>query len=214
MRELVGDEPRVDRGMALPGIADIQADDQRAVAGKGRATRPRSARRRNARESRRCRCRAACRCSATCARRCLEAARSSASASAFSKILRKLAGVEGGADRGLERNGRGRDQIALADLDRVDAGDARGLIDQPLDQVIGLRASGAAIGAGRHRVGVDALHADIELAECRTSPESSARNCWSRAGCRRRSHRRRDSGSGARAARETCRRRRARVRRP
>ncbi len=54
-------------------------------------------------------------------------------------------------------------RLRFRSVTRVDAGDARGFLDQPLDHVIGFRPSGAAIGAGRQRVGVDALHRDIEL---------------------------------------------------
>ena len=58
----------------------------------------------------------------------------------------ELAGVVGRADRGLVRHGRGPDQVAPAQLDRIDAGDARGLVDELLEHIVGLGASGPAIG--------------------------------------------------------------------
>ena len=75
---------------------------------------------------------------------------------------REVAGVIGGADRGLVRDRLARDQVAPAQPHRIDAGDARGLVDQALQRVVRLRPSGAAIRAGRHRVGEHALHADLD----------------------------------------------------
>src|SRR5262249_46053768 len=65
----------------------------------------------------------------------------------------ELAGVVGRADRGLVRHRRRLDQVAAAQLDRVDAGDARGLVDEPLEHVVRLRPPGPAIGRRRDRIG-------------------------------------------------------------
>ena len=54
---------------------------------------------------------------------------------------------------GLVRHLRHRDQVATAELDRVQADDQRRLVDQPLEGVGGHGPSGAAIRRGRHRVG-------------------------------------------------------------
>ena len=40
---------------------------------------------------------------------------------------------------------------------------ARRLVNQPLQRVVRLRPPGAAIGPGRHRVGEDALHVDLDV---------------------------------------------------
>ncbi len=45
----------------------------------------------------------------------------------------------------------------------VDAGDAGGFLDHALERVIGFRASGAAIGADRRRVGEDEQAGEIDL---------------------------------------------------
>ena len=54
--------------------------------------------------------------------------------------------------------GESGDHIAPAQAHRITADPARGDIDQPLDQVIGLGLAGAAIGVDRHRVGEGAAH--------------------------------------------------------
>src|SRR5215218_8567175 len=71
---------------------------------------------------------------------------------------RKIARVVSRADRRLERDRLAWDEIAPAQPDRIDAGDARGFIHQPLERIVRLRPSGAAIRAGRYRVAEHALH--------------------------------------------------------
>ena len=74
----------------------------------------------------------------------------------------KIAAVIG-VDRRLERHGRRRDQVFLAQPHRVHADNARGFLDRALERVIRLRPSGAAIGRDRHLVGEIAGDADIDL---------------------------------------------------
>ena len=62
---------------------------------------------------------------------------------------REGAAVEGGADRGAIGHHRGCDHVAPAQLDGVDAGDARRLLDEALHHVVRLGPPGAAIGADR-----------------------------------------------------------------
>ena len=59
------------------------------------------------------------------------------------------------------------DEIALADLDRAEAGVAAADLDQPLDQIRRLRTSGAAIGVERLGVGVDAAKSALTSPGCR-----------------------------------------------
>ena len=75
----------------------------------------------------------------------------------------EFAAVEHRADSGLVGHGGGGNEIALSQRHGIDARNARGFLDQPLDRVIGFRPPGAAIRPGRQRVGVDALHGDIEF---------------------------------------------------
>ena len=76
----------------------------------------------------------------------------------------KIAAVVG-VDRRLERHGRRRDEIFLAQPHRIDADDAGGFLDRALERVIRLRASGAAIGPDRHLVGEIAGDADVDLGD-------------------------------------------------
>ena len=78
---------------------------------------------------------------------------------------REFAGVVGGADGGLVGDRSRRDQVLLAQLDAVDAGQARGLVDHALEHVVRLRPARAAIGRRRGGVGEDALHADVDRAD-------------------------------------------------
>jgi len=57
------------------------------------------------------------------------------------------------AGRRLVGHLRGRDVVAAAQLDAVDARLARGGVDQPLHVVVALGPAGAAIGADRRSVG-------------------------------------------------------------
>src|SRR6185312_10891872 len=75
---------------------------------------------------------------------------------------RKLAAVVSGADRSLVRNFRLRDEVALTDAHRIDAADARGLVDQPLHDIIGFRSPRAAIWSDLYRVGEDAAHIQVD----------------------------------------------------
>src|SRR6266540_2783263 len=72
------------------------------------------------------------------------------------EYCRKLAAVIGGADRGLVWHGGGRNQIAAADLDRIEPDQPRRLLDSALQHIVRFGANGTAIGSGRHRVGEDA----------------------------------------------------------
>ena len=71
----------------------------------------------------------------------------------------EVARIVGQPDRGLERHLVGPDQVAPAQLDPVDAGLRRRLVDQQLEEVLRLRPPGAAIGAGRDGVGEHAFGA-------------------------------------------------------
>ncbi len=65
----------------------------------------------------------------------------------------ELAAVVDGSVRGRIGHRAGRDEVAPAQLHPVDPGGGGRLIDEPLDQVEGLRPPGAAIGPERRRVG-------------------------------------------------------------
>src|SRR5207249_3060123 len=67
-----------------------------------------------------------------------------------------LARVVDEARRGAVRELLGADQVAPADLGRVEAARVRDGVHGPLEQVRRLRPPGAAIGGGGHRVGEDA----------------------------------------------------------
>src|SRR5215831_1587246 len=59
---------------------------------------------------------------------------------------RELAAVDGRADGGLVGHRRRLDEVATAQLHRVDAGHARGLVDDALEDEVRLRPSGRAVG--------------------------------------------------------------------
>jgi len=65
----------------------------------------------------------------------------------------KVAAVEHGAGQRLVGKLRLLDQIAAAQFERIDAQLDGGLVDQTLDDEIGFRPSGAAIGIGRRGIG-------------------------------------------------------------
>ena len=72
----------------------------------------------------------------------------------------EIAAVIGDAGGGRERHLRRLDEIALAQRQPVDAHLVGGAIDQPLHEVVGLGASGAAIGAHQRGVGQHGLDVD------------------------------------------------------
>ncbi len=111
--ELVRHEPRIDGGMTLTGRLHAEIDHERVVAGKGRDRRPRSARRRNVRGSRKCRGRAAFRSPSSSRLRLLEAFEIG-ERQRLVEDFRKLAAVEDRADRGLVGHGGGGNEIALS----------------------------------------------------------------------------------------------------
>ncbi len=75
---------------------------------------------------------------------------------------RRVAAVVLDRDRRLVRIGLGRDEVAPANLDRVDPHLARRLVDDALELERRLRAPGAAIGVDRHRVGEDRAHVHVD----------------------------------------------------
>ena len=75
----------------------------------------------------------------------------------------EVAAVIGGADGGLVRHRGRRNEIAPPQLGRIDAGDARGLLDHALEHVVRFRPAGAAIRRGRDRVGEGAARADVDV---------------------------------------------------
>ena len=76
--------------------------------------------------------------------------------------LGEVAAVVREHEAGLERHGGRRDQVAAAELERVDAELARGHVDDALDRVGRLRTPRAAVRACRRGVGEHAggLHVD------------------------------------------------------
>jgi len=70
-------------------------------------------------------------------------------------VLLELAAVIGVDEPGLVRHRLGRDEVAPAQRDPVDAGLARGNVDDPLDGVGRLGPAGAAVGRGGVAVGED-----------------------------------------------------------
>ena len=76
---------------------------------------------------------------------------------AFVHDVDEIAAVVGDAGLRLVRHGGRRDEIAPPDLDRVDADDLRGAVEQLLDQIGRLRPAGAAIGRERRGVGEHGL---------------------------------------------------------
>ena len=78
------------------------------------------------------------------------------------KHLGKVAAVVGRPDRRLVGHRLDRHEIAPPDLGAIHPEHARRLVGEALQHIAGLRAAGAAIGVGRHRVGEHAgrLHGD------------------------------------------------------
>ena len=81
---------------------------------------------------------------------------------AFVHDVDEVAAVVGDAGLQLMRHRGGWNEIAPPDLDRIDADDFGGAIEQLLDQISGFRPAGAAIrrhrnGVGEHRL-ADAVH--------------------------------------------------------
>ncbi len=74
----------------------------------------------------------------------------------------EFAGVVSGADGGLVRERLRTDQVLAAQPDRVDAGDARGLVHHALEAVARLRAARAAIRRGDDGVGEHALRLRVD----------------------------------------------------
>ena len=124
----------------------------------------------------------------------------------------EVAAVIGRAVGALVRHRLGRDVVAAAQLERSIPISARRGVDQPLHVVIGLGASGAAIGADRRRVGEDAFgRSPRSAASCRRRACCADRVAGRPGPARRRW--RRDCRSRSAAPRGNCRRRRAPVRR-
>jgi hypothetical protein len=148
--------------VALPRRLDVEVDGQRAVAGKAEQ---RSFGRRAAGMLEH----------AGNSDAAMAAARLGGAAARFEMFVirqlqcalqhrRKVAAVIRRADGGFVRHRRRGNEIAPAQFYRIDAGDARGFLDQPLKHVIRLRPPGAAIRRGRQRVGEGATHADVDVA--------------------------------------------------
>ena len=159
--EPVGSEPREHRGVALTGRLHIEIDGERAVAGEGE---PGALERRAAGMLEH----------AGNADAAIFAARFRCAPARLEAIVtgerqrlvedgRKIAAVIGGADGGLVGHGGGGNKVAPPQLYRIDAGDARGLLDHALEHVVRLRPSGAAIGRGRNCIGEDAARAHIDM---------------------------------------------------
>ena len=72
----------------------------------------------------------------------------------------EIVGEGAAVDRGAEGGaiGEGADEVAPAQFCRIHAELVRGLVDQPLDQVVRLGLAGAAIGVDGRGVGEDATH--------------------------------------------------------
>ena len=200
-------QPRKDVAWPWPVDCTLRPSTSVPPPGKAEMRRLRSACRRHARASRRCRCRAACR---ACAASRLRASKP--------RIRRARAPCRGSPrTRRCRRWCRPRSCTASPTAGSDCAGAARpdrcrscAPPRRPaLEHVVRLGPAGAAIGPGRHRVGEDATRRRRRLAGCRTWPGSSGRNCWS--GCWRRPsrYRRPCCRGGGCAARETCPSRRA-----
>ena len=187
VRRRGGDRPWRGPGRSTARRAPPSACRRRETA----APRSRSARRRHVRESRRCRCRAAGRASPprACAWRSRHSRRPPAPCRTRRESRRSRRWCRPRSCRGWRSGGI---EIRAADLVGGDAGDARGLVDQPFEEIVRLRPAGAAIGRRRHRVGEDAGDADVDLRDAIHGRESSGRNCWWRYGRRPSPHRRRD----------------------
>ena len=126
--------------------------------------------------------------------------------------LLELAGIEHELGRRSVGHRRGRHEIDAADGVGAHAELARRGIDEPLEQIGGLRPPGAAIGADRHRVGAHALDVHVDRRRshrCRRRDRSSASERSSRTA----KDRRRDWRGSIRAGRGSGPSHRARVRR-
>ncbi len=77
------------------------------------------------------------------------------------EILAEVAAVVGVDQRGLVGHGGGRDHVAAPQLGAIDTQFARREIHHGLEHIGGLGAPGAAIGAGQHGVGQDAVDLDM-----------------------------------------------------
>ena len=75
---------------------------------------------------------------------------------------REVAAIVGRSDRRGVGHRIAGDQVAAADLDRIEAGGGGRAVGQPLEDEARLGPPRAAIGVGRHRVGEDAGHLDID----------------------------------------------------
>ena len=121
----------------------------------------RARRRRRARRTPRSRCRAACRfCCDSSLRRGKPA--QSEMLKRVVQVARRDRRCRRSSRRRLVREGVLRDEVAPAELDAVDAGLARRLVDQALDQVGDVRPAGAAIGGDRRGVGQREAVAAVE----------------------------------------------------
>ena len=122
---------------------------------------PRSRPPRRARSCWRGRCRAICRAGVPRARRLSKPA-ASASFERHVEVLFELAAIVGEGQARFERHRLGRDRIAPAQFDRVDAHLGGGLVDHPLDDIARLGPAVAAIGPHRVGVGEDRGHLGMD----------------------------------------------------
>ena len=159
--EPLGNEPREHRGVALTGRLNVEIDGERAVAREGE---PGALERRGAGMFEHA---GNADAAIFAAQFCCAPARLEAIVTGKRQRLvedgRKIAAVIGRADGGLVRHGGGGDEVAPPQLYRIDAGDARRLLDHALEHVVRLRPPGAAIGCGRNCVGVDAARAHVDM---------------------------------------------------
>ena len=123
----------------------------------------------------------------------------------------EIAAVIGRAVRRLVRHRLGRDVVAPAQFDPVDAHLARRGIDQPLHVVIRLGPPGAAIGPDRGRVGEHAFGVHLDQRRLVDAERVALRRCASTGRARRRW--RRDCRSRSAAPPGNCRPCRAPARR-
>src|SRR3984893_14211183 len=141
--EVVGHEAAIDRAVPLP--ARLHADRQQELAGAGKGDGSALARLApgDLEEARAAE-------AAPFARRlrCCPARRETLDIGAGERLVehgREIAAVISGSDYSLIGHARGCDEVAATDVDAIDAGDARRLIDQPLKAVIRLGAPRAAV---------------------------------------------------------------------
>ena len=99
----------------------------------------------------------------------------------------------------------GRIRLRRRSLTAIDAGDARGLLDHAFEHVVRLRAAGAAIRRGRHRIGEHAARADVDERDVVHAGQAAREIDGLDVGADRRRYRRPCCRGGGRAARETCR---------